>query len=248
MPRGIASLSLKNHIKCKNGRKKRFSCYFCTVNQKFSFLKILKHISLAFTLLLFSTTVKAQIIVDETTESTGAPIFRHAVGYKGEVVYEGELIPWFVLSDVYCFTELEFESKRKAKKYYKMIYNIKKVYPIAVDIKKTIDKTIAQLDSLPDKKSKDEFMDKAEKELKKQYTPKLKKLTFAQGKLLIKLIDRQCNFTSYELIKTYMGGFKAGFYHTFASLFGASLKKEYDPEIDDRLTERCILLIESGQM
>jgi mRNA degradation ribonuclease J1/J2 len=86
------------------------------------------------------------------------------------------------------------------------------------------------------------------KELKKQYTPRLKKLTFSQGKLLIKLIDRQCNQTSYELIKTYMGGFKAGFYNAFASLFGASLKKEYDPELDDRLTERCILLIESGQM
>ena len=91
-------------------------------------------------------------------------------------------------------------------------------------------------------------MKQAEKELKKQYTPRLKKLTFSQGKLLIKLIDRQCNHTSYELIKMYMGSFKAGFYNTFASLFGASLKKEYDAECDDRLTERCILLIESGQM
>ena len=54
--------------------------------------------------------------------------------------------------------------------------------------------------------------------------------------------------TSYQLIKTYMGGFKAGFYNAFASLFGASLKKRYDPENDDRLTERAILLIESGQM
>ena len=75
-----------------------------------------------------------------------------------------------------------------------------------------------------------------------------KKLTFAQGKLLIKLIDRQCDMTGYELIKKYMGGFKAGFYNAFASLFGASLKKQYDPEVDDRLTERAILLIESGQM
>jgi hypothetical protein len=104
------------------------------------------------------------------------------------------------------------------------------------------------MDSLPDKKAKDEYMKFAEKELKKQYTPRLKKLTFSQGKMLIKLVDRQCNQTSYELIKTYMGGFKAGFYNAFASLFGASLKKEYDPEVDDRLTERCILLIESGQM
>ena len=66
--------------------------------------------------------------------------------------------------------------------------------------------------------------------------------------LLIKLIDRQCDQTSFELIRTYMGGFKAVFYNAFASLFGASLKKEYDPDVDDRLTERCILLIESGQM
>ena len=104
------------------------------------------------------------------------------------------------------------------------------------------------MDSLPDKRSKDEYMKKAEKELKKLYTPRLKKLTFSQGKLLIKLIDRQCDQTSFELIRTYMGGFKAVFYNAFASLFGASLKKEYDPDVDDRLTERCILLIESGQM
>jgi hypothetical protein len=58
----------------------------------------------------------------------------------------------------------------------------------------------------------------------------------------------QCGQTSYQLIKTYMGKFKAGLSNAIATLFGASLKKEYDPEDDDRLTERCILLIESGQM
>lgn len=77
----------------------------------------------------------------------------------------------------------------------------------------------------------------------------MKKLTLAQGKLLIKLIDRQCNQTSYELIRTYIGKHKAWWWNLFASTFGgASLKKEYDPDVDDRLTERCIRLIESGQM
>ena len=126
--------------------------------------------------------------------------------------------------------------------------NIKKVYPIACEIKRTLDKTIAHLDSLPDKKSRDEYMKQAEKELKKEYTPRLKKLTFSQGKLLIKLIDRQCNQTSYELIKTYMGGFKAGFWNAFATIFGASLKKEYDPEGTDRLTERVVRMVEAGQI
>lgn len=201
--------------------------------------------------LYFIHNAAAQSIVADIstdTEMTGAPIFSHHVGYAGQVEYEGESIPWFILSDVYIFNKLTFKSTRQARKYYKIANNIKKVYPIAVDIQHTIDRTVAHMDSLPDKKSKDEYMKFMEKELKRQYTPKLKKLTFSQGKLLIKLIDRQCDQTSYQLIKTYMGGFKATFYNAFASLFGASLKKQYDPEVDDKLTERCILLIESGQM
>ena len=76
----------------------------------------------------------------------------------------------------------------------------------------------------------------------------MKKLTFAQGKLLIKLVDRQSHQTSFELVRAFMGPFKAGFYQTFAALFGASLKKEYDPLGDDKLTERVVLLVENGQI
>lgn len=201
---------------------------------------------------LFFTTEKAiaqQIIVDETTDQiAGAPIFSHGIGYAGMVMYDGESIPWFVLSDVYIFNQLVFKNERQAKKYYKIAANIKKVYPIAVDIQKSINACVAHLDSLSTKAEKDEYMKQVEKNLRKQYTSRLKKLTFSQGKLLIKLIDRQCGQTSYQLIKTYMGKFKAGLSNAIATLFGASLKKEYDPEDDDRLTERCILLIESGQM
>ena len=198
-----------------------------------------------------SAGVRAQTIVaDLATDRamTGRPIFSHGVGYAGTVMLDGEEIPWFVLSDVLIFSELRFKSKAQAKKYYKIANNIKKVYPIAVEIQHTIDSCVRHLEALPNKKAKDAYLKSMEKNLMKQYKPRLKKLTFSQGKLLIKLIDRQCDMTSYKLIKTYMGGFKAGLWNTFASIFGASLKKEYDPEVDDRLTERCILLIESGQM
>ena len=73
----------------------------------------------------------------------------------------------------------------------------------------------------------------------------MKKLTFAQGKLLIKLVDRQ---SSFEIVKAFFGPFKAGFYQTFASIFGASLKKDYDPEADDRLTERVVRMVEAGTL
>ena len=91
-------------------------------------------------------------------------------------------------------------------------------------------------------------MKMVEKGLKEQYTARMKKLTFSQGKLLIKLVNRECNQSSYQLVKAFMGPFKAGFYQTFAALFGASLKKQYDPTGDDALTERVILLVESGQL
>ena len=185
----------------------------------------------------------------ETDRSmTGEPIFTHKIYYKGMVEYDGEMIPSFAFSDYYVFKNLVFKNAAQARKYYKIANNIKKVYPIACEIQATVNKTIAHMDSLPTKKEKDAYLKQQEKELKAIYYPKLKKLTFAQGKLLIKLIDRQCDMTGYELIKKYMGSFKAGFYNAFASLFGASLKKEYDAEVDDRLTERAILLIESGQM
>ena len=176
------------------------------------------------------------------------PIFSHYVGYAGMTVIDGEQVPWFVLGDIYIFPEITRLSPRQQKKYYKIAANIKKVYPLAVEIQHLVEAQIAHMDSLPDKKSRDAYINKMEKELMAEYKPRLKKLSFSQGKLLIKLIDRQCNRTSYELIRTYMGSFKATFYNAFASLFGASLKKQYDPEVDDRLTERAILLIESGQL
>lgn len=181
-------------------------------------------------------------------EMMGNAIVSHYVGYVGMTEYDGELIPCYVLGEVYIMPQLKFKNERQMRKYFKIANNIKKVYPIAKDIQKTIERCIAHVDSLPTQEAKDAYMKGMEKELKKLYTPQLKKLTLSQGKLLIKLIDRQCDQTSYQLIKTYMGKFKAGFWNAFATIFGASLKKQYDPEVDDRLTERCILLIESGQM
>ncbi|MBQ0142241.1 MAG: DUF4294 domain-containing protein [Prevotellaceae bacterium] len=185
----------------------------------------------------------------EEQELMGRPIIAHSMGYTEMAEFEGELIPHIVLSDIIIMPPLKFKSAKQMKKYYKIAANIKKVYPIALDIQKTINKSIAHLDSLKTKSEKDRYMKFLEKDLMKQYKPRMKKLTLAQGKLLIKLIDRQCNQTSYDLIRTYIGKHRAWWWNLFASTFqGASLKKEYDPDVDDRLTERCILLIESGQM
>ena len=129
-----------------------------------------------------------------------------------------------------------------------LVRNVKKVYPIAREINRTILETYEYLQTLPNEKARQKHIKRVEKGLKDQYTPRMKKLSFAQGKLLIKLVDRQSNQTSFELVKAFMGPFKAGFYQTFAALFGASLKKEYDPNGEDKLTERVVILVENGQI
>lgn len=174
---------------------------------------------------------------------------RNIGGYFVPVcIYEGDTIPYVNLPIVYIFKPLKFKNDKERMEYYKLVRNVKKVYPIAREINRTILETYEYLQTLPNEKARQKHIKKVEKGLKEQYTPQMKKLTFAQGKLLIKLVDRQSHQTSFELVRAFMGPFKAGFYQTFAALFGASLKKEYDPLGDDKLTERVVLLVENGQI
>ena len=107
---------------------------------------------------------------------------------------------------------------------------------------------VPALESLPDQKSKEAHIRDVERSIKEQYTPEMKKLTYSQGKLLIKLVDRECNQNSYEIVKAFFGPTKATFYQVFAWTFRASLKKEYRPEDDDKLIERVVRQIETGQL
>lgn len=163
-------------------------------------------------------------------------------------IYEGDTIPCVQLKTVYIFRPLSFKSEKERIEYYRLVRNVKKVYPISKEVNQAIIETYEYLQTLPNEKARNKHIKRVEKGLKEQYTPQMKKLSFSQGKLLIKLIDRQSHQTSYELVKAFMGPFKAGFYQTFAALFGASLKKEYDPEGEDRLVERILLQVESGQL
>ena len=166
----------------------------------------------------------------------------------GEVEYDGDTIQYVELNRVFVYPEPQFENAKQRQEYNRLVYNVKKVLPIAKEANKILIETYEVLQMLPDKKSKDEHMKKVEKEIKKEYTPRMKKLTYSQGKLLIKLIYRECNSSSYNLIQAFLGPVKAGFYQSFAWTLGASLKKSYDPEGVDRLSERVVLQVEAGQL
>jgi hypothetical protein len=166
----------------------------------------------------------------------------------GKVLHEGDSIQYMEMNNVYVYPELTFKNKKQAQSYMRLVNNVKKVLPIAKEARQMLIETTEFLDMLPDEKSKNEHIKRVEEDIFRTYKPKMKKLTYSQGKLLIKLIDRECHSSSYEMIKAFMGPIRAGFWQVFAWGFGASLKKGYDPTGTDRLTERVVLMVEAGQI
>ena len=163
-------------------------------------------------------------------------------------VYEGDTIASLRMPTLYVFKPLIFKNKKQQQSYNRLVRNVKRTLPIAKEVNRAIIETYEYLQTLPDEKTRQKHLNAVEKGVKEQYTPRLKKLSFSQGKLLIKLINRETDSSSYELVKAFLGPFKAGFYQAFAALFGASLKKEYHPEDEDAMIEQIVLLVESGQI
>ena len=183
----------------------------------------------------------------ETLDPPGEPKIK-VVFYKKlqKEFYQGDSITVIIMPELPVYPPLNFKNRREVIRYNKLVRNVKKTLPIAKMVNQTIAETYEYLETLPTKREKDAHIRAVEKGIKKQYTPQMKKLTYSQGKLLIKLVDRECNQNSYEIVKAFFGPFKAGFYQAFAAIFGASLKKDYDAEADDRLTERVVRLVEAG--
>ena len=160
----------------------------------------------------------------------------------------GDSIQYVELNNVYVYPQPVFKNARQRAAYNRLVYNVKKVLPIAKEVNRVIIETYEYLQTLPNKKARDEHMKRVEEDIKKRYTPRMKKLSYSQGKLLIKLVYRECNSSAYDLIRSFISPIRAGFYQAFAWAFGASLTKKYDPEKTDRLTERVVLMVESGQL
>ncbi len=166
----------------------------------------------------------------------------------GKVLVDGDSIQYVELNNVYVYPTLNFKNAKQRAAFNRLVYNVKKVLPIAKEVNRIIIETYEYLQTLPNKKARDEHLKRVEQDIMEQYKPRMKKLTYSQGKLLIKLVYRECNSSAYELIKAIISPVRAGFYQAFAWTFGASLTKKYKPETTDRLTERVVLMVEAGQL
>ncbi len=166
----------------------------------------------------------------------------------GKVLDAGDSIKYVEMNNVYVYAPLEFKNDKQRRTYDRLVYNVKKVLPIAKEVNRAIIETYEYLETLPNDEARRAHMKFVEKSIKAEYTPRMKKLSLTQGKLLIKLVYRETNSSTYELVKAFFGTTRAVFYQSFAWMFGASLKKMYDAEGDDKLTERVVRLVEAGQL
>ncbi|OFX32008.1 MAG: hypothetical protein A2W90_08015 [Bacteroidetes bacterium GWF2_42_66] len=159
---------------------------------------------------------------------------------------DGDTIVYREIPPVYVYPRSDFRSKRYEKQYWRLVQKVKKVYPYAKKANELLLQYTEQYEATQDKRLRRKYVKQAEEALFGEYGPQLKKLTISEGRILIKLIDRQTGSNSYELIQDLKGGLVAFFWQGVARVFGNDLKSEYDPEVEDRIIEEIIFYIDAG--
>lgn len=181
--------------------------------------------------------------VQKNDTASGRQYLIQEVNRNGVVMPEIEIKPVTVVA-----RPTTGSSKRDFRKYDRLVNNIKKVYPYAVMVRHKMDEVNAQLQNLDSERKRKEYLKEFEKSVFKEYQDDISNMTISQGRLLIKLIDRETQNTSYELIREYRGKFSAAFWQGIAKIFGTNLKEGYDRFGDDALIEIIIYEIESGNL
>lgn len=166
-------------------------------------------------------------------------MMRYMIDDYGDTVYYDEL------------EQINIVAKRKGKewrKYYRLVHNFAKAYPYALVAEEKLreaDSTITADNLRRGKRNR--YINVLQKELFETFEKPLRNLTVSQGKLLLRLIDRQTGITPYEIISSYKSKAAAGFWQGVAKLFGSDMKRPYDPEGEDRQTEELVQMYQKGE-
>lgn len=163
-----------------------------------------------------------------------------------KVKRNGETLPEVEIKEVTVYGHPSAANRSALRKYDRLIYNIKKVYPYALIVRSRLDEVNRDLEKISGDKERRKYIREVEKDVFSKYEDEMRDMTITQGRLLIKLIDRETQNTSFTLIRQYRGGITASFWQGVARIFGTNLKEEYDPYGNDALIEMIIYGIETG--
>lgn len=164
------------------------------------------------------------------------------------IIENGDTMPCYNMSNIWVYPKRKFKNKRDKRRYDRMVRDVKIALPVVEYIEGVMRQTNDTLIKMETKKQRDKYMARWEIRLYKDNYDAMSELTLRQGMLVIRLLDRDLDETSYELVKAYRGRFRAGFYQLFAKLCGGDLKQHFGEGKDDAVYEEIINLVESGQL
>ncbi len=164
------------------------------------------------------------------------------------IIVDGDTLPYVKMSKIVIFPKRHFANNRQRRRYTRLAFNVKKVYPYAVLIGNYYSDIVRDLQYIPNKNDQRKYLKNKEKELKDEYEETLMNFTYSQGRLLIKLVDRQTDNTTFDVIQDLKGNMNAYFWQSLALMFGTNLKSEYNPDTEDKMIEEIIAQIENGQI
>lgn len=166
------------------------------------------------------------------------------------VTAEGDTVLVLVFNEIVVFPDMKFKNKKQEEFYWRTVRDVKKTLPYAKLICQTLLETYEYIETFPTQKERERYLKEMESAIFKQYKPVLKKFSRNQAKMLVKLIQRETNQSGYDIVKAFLGSFRATFWQGFGKIFGVSLKGSYHPESDDNdaIIERVCVLVEQGQL
>ncbi len=165
-----------------------------------------------------------------------------------QVERDGVVMPEIEIKEVTVVARPRTARRNEYRKYERLILNLKRVYPYALVVRRKLEEVNRDLQNISGERERKEYLKDIEKDVFAEYEDDMRKMTITQGRLLIKLIDRETQNTSYTLIREYRGKLSAAFWQGIARIFGTNLKEEYDPYGEDALIESIIREVEAGRL
>lgn len=171
-------------------------------------------------------------------------------GYTHIVDEYGDTCRLTFIRDVYVYPPLKFKNKKEEQFYWRTVRDVRRTLPYAKLAFAALCETYEYIQTIPDKKQREKHLKTLEHDIFEQYKPVVKTMTRNQGKVLLKLINRETDQSSFNIVKAFLGSFRAGFWQTFGRFFGMNMKAGFHPEKnkEDALIERIACLIEQGAL
>ena len=185
---------------------------------------------------------------ERTLEDPGSARNDFYRGYSYRVDEQGDTVLVLMLNEITCFPPLKFKNKKEEEFYWRTVRDVRRTLPYAKLVSETLVETYEYIETFATKKEREAYLKRMEGELFDQYKPVFKKFSRRQARVLVKLIQRETNQSGYDIVKAFLGTFRASFWQGFGKLFGVSLKSDFNPakNKDDAVLDRIATGIEQG--